>query len=118
MHEEYDEWQAILDELYPELVEEPNEAVETFSEELIKKFKIDPVFITIGLSIEEGISVQSDGENDALMVALLSALFKGDLDTNILDVVPKLKPLFPSWGDETPMIYPNSTLWENIDEDE
>jgi hypothetical protein len=118
MHESFEEneWDAVIEEL--EFSESNLSTEENFQQKLIAEFKIEPVFLTIGLSIEAGVTVQVDGDNDALMVALLSSLFRGDLDKNILDEVPKFKAVFPSWGDEAPMIYPDSTLWENLDEDE
>lgn len=118
MHEPFEEneWDAVIEDLI--LLDSDLSTEENFEEKLIAEFKVDPVFLTIGLSTEAGVTVQVDGDSDALMVALLSSLFRGDLDSNILNEVPKFKAIFPSWGDEAPMIYPDSTLWENSDEDE
>lgn len=119
------EWEIVLNELLSkekekkkEEEEEEEETIENSSEELISTLDLDPVFLTIGLSTEEGVMIEISGDSDTLLVTLLSALFKGDLDKNILDAVPTLKPIFPNWGDEEPEIYPNSTLWEKSDEDE
>jgi hypothetical protein len=135
MHEPYDEWEEVLLDLetYPTELTEDEKL-------LLEKLQIDPdlelelealvkleavaeslilgaVSLTISLSAESGVVISTDGHNELLMISLLASLLKGDLDDDILDSLEKYKVLFPSWGDEAPLIYPDRTLWENTDEE-
>jgi len=119
MHESYEEneWDAVLEELEgPE--DDSWDSEEDEITALTKKLEQEAVFITVGLSLNDGVMVSSDGDNDILMISLLSALFNGDIDDKILDQLPKYKVAFPNWGDETPMIYPDKTLWEHVEQDD
>jgi hypothetical protein len=105
------EWDLVLQELHPELAGFNNE-INT------PEINDEPVFLTLGLSTDEGLMVSIDGDSDLLLIGLLSSLFNGDLDEEILEQVPQYKILFPNWGDEPPMIFPDQTLWETANEEE
>lgn len=110
MHESYEnEWDLVADELTDRCAEKIKAPMT--DAELLEEFKIEPVSLTLQISVE-GIDVSYDGENELLMLTLLSSLFKGDLDEIILNELPKYKPAFPNWGNETPQIFPDKTLWE------
>jgi hypothetical protein len=139
---EMDEWDLILAELQPDLITPSEEPVKEENEDsedkefklnpdtlkkledlenleaAMAKVAIEPVYLTIGISLTDGITVSTDGEDEVLLISLLASLLRGDLDDLILASAPKYKVLFPDWGDEAPLIYPDKTLWENTNEPE
>jgi hypothetical protein len=136
MHETYEEneWDEVIDDLeelmsidedydeddedYDEDDEDDDEDSQSVVDKMTAKSMCEPVFITIGLSLDDGVVVSTAGDNEVLMITLLSALFKGDIDDKILDQLPKYKAAFPSWGDEAPLVYPDKTLWESINDED